>query len=58
MMKILLINPSIAQSEVYAKYSAGAPCLPPLGLCYLGAVLLKKGHDVKILDCVAEQITI
>jgi radical SAM superfamily enzyme YgiQ (UPF0313 family) len=57
-MKILLINPAITKSEVYAKYAAGAPCLPPLGLCYLAAVLLKKGYEVKIMDCVAEQISI
>ncbi|MFC2142655.1 B12-binding domain-containing radical SAM protein [Acidobacteriota bacterium] len=55
-MKVLLINPSIAQSEVYAKYSAGAPCLPPLGLCYLAAVLEQNGHEVRIVDCVAERL--
>lgn len=57
-MKVLLINPSITQEEVYAKYSAGAPCLPPLGLCYMAAVLLEKGHPTKILDCVAENISL
>lgn len=57
-MKVLLINPSITQKEVYAGYSAGAPCLPPLGLCYLAAVLLEKGHQTEILDCVAENLPI
>ena len=57
-MKILFINPSITKGEVYAKYSAGAPCLPPLGLCYLASVLLKKGYDTKIIDCVAENISV
>lgn len=57
-MKILLINPAIAKSEVYSKYSAGAPCLPPLGLCYLAGVLLKEGYEVKIIDCVAEQTSL
>ena len=57
-MKILLINPSISKEEVYSRYSAGAPCLPPLGLCYLAAVLLQKGHEVKIVDCVAEKFPI
>ena len=56
-MNILLINPAITQSEVYAKYSAGAPCLPPLGLCYLAAVLIEKGYDVRIIDCVAEKVS-
>ncbi|MFP4081647.1 MAG: B12-binding domain-containing radical SAM protein [Candidatus Aminicenantes bacterium] len=57
-MKVLLINPSITQKEVYAKYSAGAPSLPPLGLCYIAAVLLARGHPVKILDCAAENISL
>lgn len=57
-MKILLVNPSITKSEIYAKYSAGAPSLPPLGLCYLAAVLSQKGYEVKILDCAVEQMSI
>lgn len=56
-MKTLLINPSISRQDVYAKYSAGAPCLPPLGLCYLAAVLSEHGHETKILDCFAENIS-
>jgi anaerobic magnesium-protoporphyrin IX monomethyl ester cyclase len=55
-MKVLLINPPITKRQVYSRYSAGAPCLPPLGLCYLGAELLEKGHNVKIVDCAAENI--
>lgn len=57
-MKILLLNPSITKGEVYAKYASGAPCLPPLGLCYLAAVLLQKGYQTKIIDCVAENISV
>lgn len=57
-MKLLLINPSITKAEVYAKYSAGAPSLPPLGLCYLAAVLLEKGHEINILDCAVEKTSI
>lgn len=57
-MKVLLINPPITKRKVYAKYSSGAPCLPPLGLCYLAAVLLKRGHQVKIIDCVAERVSL
>jgi anaerobic magnesium-protoporphyrin IX monomethyl ester cyclase len=53
-MKVLLVNPPITKKQVYSRYSAGAPCLPPLGLCYLGAALLQKGHDVKLIDCAAE----
>ena len=56
-MKILLINPSITRQDVYAKYSVGAPCLPPLGLCYLAAVLSDHGYETRILDCFAENIS-
>lgn len=55
-MNILLVNPSITPAEVYARYSPGAPKLPPLGLCYLASVLLKKGHLTRIRDCAAENI--
>ena len=26
----------------------------PLGLCYLAAIVRQRGHEVKILDCLAE----
>ena len=42
-MKILLIKPFI-------KYEARGNEVPPLGLAYIGAVLEKAGHTVKILD--------
>lgn len=46
-MKILLINPlsqpSYWENDIAAKW-------PPLGLCYLAAVLEKEGHQVKILE--------
>jgi radical SAM superfamily enzyme YgiQ (UPF0313 family) len=32
--------------------------LPPLGLAYLASYLRKKGHDVKIIDAMAENLTI
>jgi radical SAM superfamily enzyme YgiQ (UPF0313 family) len=56
-MKILLINPPISQEDVYSKYAAGAPCLPPLGLCYLAAVLIDKGYRPEIIDCAAEKMS-
>ncbi|MHC4166069.1 MAG: B12-binding domain-containing radical SAM protein [Planctomycetota bacterium] len=55
-MKILLIYPPITEEEVYAQYSGAAPCLPPLGLCYLARYLLDANYDVKIIDCVAERL--
>ena len=52
-MKILLVNPP--QSEVYG--GMVSPDYPPLGLSYLGAVLEKANHDVKIIDIDADKIS-
>ena len=52
-MNILLINPS--QYKIYG--SAMSPDYPPLGLGYLGAILEKEGHKVKVLDIDAENIS-
>ena len=46
-MKILLLNP-INRSSVI---------IPSLGLGYLAAILLSKGHDVSVLNCMKERIT-
>ncbi len=45
-MDILLVNPS--QTNIYG--SGVRPPYPPLGLLYLGAVLLKEGYSVEIVD--------
>lgn len=50
-MKILLISPS--QNRIYGELSA--PDFPSLGLGYIGAVLEKSGHDVKIIDIDADK---
>lgn len=44
-MKILLVYPVGFKTLVY-----GQPRVPPLGICYLAAVLTKKGHRVKLID--------
>jgi anaerobic magnesium-protoporphyrin IX monomethyl ester cyclase len=48
-MKVILVNPpsSYIQQEVIS-------VSPPLGLLYLGAVLERSGHHVKIVDVIAE----
>lgn len=43
-MKLLLIFPTIFDSEY------GLPRTPPLGLCYLGTMAKKAGHQVKLVD--------
>lgn len=58
-IKILLINSPIKTEEVYGEYSSLAPRLPPLGLCYLAAVLQKNGYrNVKIIDGALEELSL
>ena len=47
-MKILLIQPPFTIFRTEPK-----KCHPPLGLAYLAAVL-KEGHEVMVLDALAE----
>jgi len=47
MSKILLIKPRFLALEFQA-------ITPPLGLVYIGAMLKKDGHDVKIHDCATD----
>lgn len=57
-IKILLINPPIKTEEVYGEYSSVAPSLPPLGFCYLAAVLQKNGYgNISIIDGVLEKLS-
>ncbi len=48
-MRVLLIQPRYT-------YPQDVPLIVemPLGLCYLAAVLRDRGHEVQILDCLAE----
>ncbi|KKL07284.1 hypothetical protein LCGC14_2587560, partial [marine sediment metagenome] len=55
MTKILLINPH--SRGVYEVLKSSAPTYPPLGLCYIAAVLEKGGHEVKIIDMAVEDMT-
>lgn len=48
-MRILLLNPPFPLFPGESKFAS-----PPLGLAYIAAVLQKSGHDVRILDSVAE----
>ena len=45
-MKVVLINPNTGRAERIENEAAW----PPLGLLYLGAVLKKSGHEVKVID--------
>lgn len=52
-MKVLLVVPS--QSDTYGNFAA--PDYPSLGLGYLGAVLEKAKHAVKIVDIDADEVS-
>jgi len=45
-LKVVLINPNTGRAERIENEAAW----PPLGLLYLGAVLEKSGHEVKVID--------
>lgn len=47
--KILLINPPIKGSPYKT---------PPLGIAYVGAALKRVGHEVMLIDCCLEEISI
>ncbi|NQT46854.1 MAG: radical SAM protein [Candidatus Omnitrophica bacterium] len=58
-MKVLFIAPP--WSDVYGSYKSAAKTgngYPPLGLCYLSAVLEKEGYITKIIDSEMENKTI
>jgi len=48
-MRILLVQPPYDLFDDDERQA-----MPPLGLAYVGAVLEREGHEVKIVDCVAE----
>ena len=47
----------MTQEEIYSDYGVAAAILPPLGICYIASVLEKKGHNVNIIDGIAEKTT-
>ncbi len=53
-MKIVLINPNTGRAERIENEAAW----PPLGLLYLGAVLEKFGHEIKVIDNARIQLPI
>ena len=58
MAKILLINPpQIKDGKYIDRYQGVRPKLPPLGLAYIGAVLEREGHEVRIICGMGEEIT-
>ncbi|MBI3034776.1 B12-binding domain-containing radical SAM protein, partial [Candidatus Woesearchaeota archaeon] len=58
-MKVLLIFPPQSLEERYARNMGDVGgFLPPLGLCYMAAILERDGHEVRIMDCPVNNYTI
>jgi len=57
-MKILFIHPPLTGEERYGKFKEVGSYLPPLGLCYIAAVLEKQNIDVQIIDGLGENLSI
>jgi radical SAM superfamily enzyme YgiQ (UPF0313 family) len=56
-MKICFVNVPYKE-EVYGNVKDVSLLEPPLGICYLAAMLEKEGYDVNIIDAEAERLTI
>jgi len=58
-MKILLVFPPLSLNDRYSKNVGNVGGhMPPLGLCYMAAVLEREGHVIRIMDCPANSYTI
>jgi len=56
-MKILLINPISDEYQLAYCYQRLMAPVPPMGLCYIGAVLEQQHHQVYIIDQYAYKMT-
>jgi len=50
MVKVLLVNPSMAELYIKAKVKSSVPNYFPLNLLTIATPLIEKNHEVKILD--------
>jgi radical SAM superfamily enzyme YgiQ (UPF0313 family) len=59
MAKVFLIQPPLRPDELYARgASTSASIIPPLGIAYIASYLNKHGHECRILDGVAEPLSL
>ena len=63
-MRIVLVNTPSTKRPIARDMAGGLGfdrgdnlCLPPLDLAYMAATLLSKGHEVKIIDAPALNIS-
>jgi len=57
-MKLLLISGAVSGEKRYGNLEDIGSYLPPYGLCCLGAVLEKGGHEVMIIDSVRNPLSL
>ena len=57
MVRLLLIQPNYRLVYSYAGSDTATPIYPPLGLAYIASVVREAGHDVKILESNAYNLT-
>src|SRR3989344_3022656 len=57
MVRLLLIQPNYRSIYSYAGSKTATPIYPPLGLAYIAAVVRGEGHEVKILEANAFDLT-
>jgi anaerobic magnesium-protoporphyrin IX monomethyl ester cyclase len=62
-MKVLVVNPPaynkkdfIREGRCMQTKSSWAALWMPLSLCYISAMLRKDGHEVQLIDCIAEKM--
>jgi len=62
-MKILVVNPPafnkkdfIREGRCMQTKSSWAALWMPLSLCYISAVLKNEGHEIRLVDCIAEKL--
>jgi hypothetical protein len=62
-MKILVVNPPaynkkdfIREGRCMQTKSSWASLWMPLSLCYISSVLRKDGHEIRLVDCIADKM--
>ena len=56
-LRVYLLNPASYNVLASRRYAEFEPALMPMGLCYLGAVLRERGHEVIIHDQAATTLS-
>ncbi|MBM4394129.1 MAG: cobalamin-dependent protein [Deltaproteobacteria bacterium] len=57
-MRIVLVNPPVAQEALYGPVAWAAPVLPPLGLAALAAHAMRNGIHASVVDAVALRLDV